>query len=321
MKKLNPARLFKKRRNSGFTLVEVIISCALLGILVFGVFTFASPIMDLINTGKKSARATGLSETIDAYIVGTLRNSIKTQVIQNTSFSRIHSQSVVQDSALGLEEIYDFMCATDLSTGIPNATKYEVRCLGICWVEDKASPQYSSLKADSDRPKKQMLLNIKLKNIFAPGSDNSGALMPEADSLNPNNALKGEIDKVFDDSLYNGLYPVINVETFKAKDVAGNETATNANGYKITADIYGSINCYNTVSQAERDRTPRSFRGVSYVEFINPDPNKDPVANDVNTLNDTQNTIDANMGSRKYVINGTSYYYPDTYIYYVVPKS
>lgn len=313
MKKLNPARLFKKRRNSGFTLIEVIISCALLGILVFGVFAFASPIMNLINTGKKSARATALSETIDAYIVGTLRNSIRTAVIQNTSFERIHSQSVVLDNALDLRPIYEFMCTDD------NAAKYEVRCLGICWVFDKASPQYSSLKPESERPKKQMLINIKLNNIFAPGSANSGALMPKADSLS--NASPGEADKVFDDSLYNGLYPVINIETFKKKDAGGNETATNANGYKVTADIYSSINCYNTISQAERDSTPRSFRGVSYVEFINPDPKKDSVAKDVTTLNETQNTIDANMGSRKYVVNSTSYYYPDTYIYYVVPKN
>lgn len=320
MKKLNPARLFKKRRNSGFTLIEVIISCALLGILVFGVFAFASPIMNLINTGKKSARATALAETIDTYIVGTLRNSIRTVVIKNTSFERIHSQSVVYENPLELRPIYDFMCATDLS-GIPNAAKYEVRCLGICWVTDKSSPLYSSANEESANPKKQMLINIKLKNIFAPGSANSGALMPEADNLNINNSSRGVADKVFDDSLYNGLYPVINVETFKAKDVAGNETATNANGYKITADIYSRINCYNTISQAERDSTPRSFRGVSYVEFINPDPNKDPVARDVAILNDTQSTIDANKGTRQYAANGASYYYPDTYIYYVVPKS
>lgn len=313
MKKLSPARLFKKRRNSGFTLVEVIISCALLGILVFGVFAFASPIMNLINTGKKSARATGLAETIDTYIVGTLRSSIRTAVIQNTSFERIHSQSVALDNALDLRPIYQFMCEED------NATKYEVRCLGICWVNDKSSPQYRSTNADSANPKKQMLINIKLKNVFTPGSGNSGALMPEANSLA--NALRGQADKVFDDALYNGLYPVINIETFKKKDVAGHETSTNANGYKITADIYSSINCYNTVSQAERDSTPRSFRGVSYVEFINPDPKKDPVAKDVTILNETQNTIDANMDSRKYVTNGTSYYYPDTYIFYVVPKS
>lgn len=316
MKKLNPARLFKKRRNSGFTLIEVIVSCALLGILVFGVFAFASPIMNLINTGKKSARATGLSETIDSYIVGTLRNAIKIQVIQNTSFERIHNQAVVQDPALGLDEIYEFMCDDD------NANNYEVRCLGICWVADQASPQYSSSLTGTAVPKKQMLISLKLKNVFAPGSDQAGALMPEASSLTPTSlGMPRFADKVFDDSLYSGLYPVINVETFKAKDVSGNATSTNANGYKITADVYTTRNCYNTISQAQRDSAPRAFRGISYVEFINPDPNKDPVVNDVNSLNSVQNTIDANKGTRQYAVNGASYYYPDTYIYYVVPKS
>lgn len=320
MKKLNPARLFKKRRNSGFTLIEVVISCALLGILVFGVFAFASPIMEVINTGKKSGRATGLAEAVDTYIVGTLRSSVKTHIVQNTSFQRIHQQTVVKDAALGLQEIYDFMCDNDPETGIPNATKYEVRCLGICWVADHASPLYSSSKAPDQNPKKQMLVNIKLKNIFAPGSDNSGALMPEVTNPTLNNAARGLTDRVFDDSLYNGLYPVITVETFKAKDVAGNETATNANGYKVTADIYTNIGCYSTVSYAQRDKTHLSFRGVSYIEFISPDINKDPVANDVNIIEPVQVAIDRSRADNQYTVNGSYYYYPDTYIYYVVPK-
>lgn len=316
MKKLDPRRLLKKRRNSGFTLVELIISCALLGILIIGVVTFATPVLNMINSEHKSARATGLAETLDSYISGTLRNAIKIQVIQNTSFERIYNPEVVNDSALGLRDIYDFMCEGD------NADKYEVRCLGICWITDQSSPYYSSSVSGAAVPKKQMIVNLKLRNVFAPGSDKSGALMPVATSLSPKSdgSMRNGAFKVFDDALYNGLYPVINVETFKAKDSSGSETTANANGYKITANIYSDRKCYSTISQTQRDKSHLAFTGITYTEFINPDPNKDTVIKDITVLNVLQNTIDANKGSRQYIQDGASYYYPDTYFFYVVSK-
>ena len=38
-------RFFKKRCKSGFTLVEVIVSCALLAILLMGMMLFITPIV------------------------------------------------------------------------------------------------------------------------------------------------------------------------------------------------------------------------------------------------------------------------------------
>lgn len=295
MKKLfNLKRLLKKRNNGGFTLVEVVISCALLGILVVGVVAFASPIFGMIASGQKNARATMLAETLDSYIAGCLKNARCVDVIQNTSIERLSTTGIDGTAAVNDDpnSVLKFMKATG------NAAEFEVRCLGICWVENKGL----------GGKKKQMLVNCRVDNNFSSGYNN--LLVLQSNSGTPIQ------DKVFDDSLYDGLFPVINVETFKSMDEAGAETATNAHGYKITANIYTNPTSYNVISEAARDKASLGFRGVTFAQCMNM---KTP-ANDIVTLNSTQNTIDANRATRQYTDNGTNYYYPDTYIYYVVPK-
>lgn len=308
-------RLLKKQNNRGFTLVEVIISSVLLGILVIGVLGFATPIMNMIHTEQQSARATALAETIDSYISGTLRNARMVQVIQNTNYDRMHQPNVVEDTPLGLQEIYDFMGAGN------NKERYEVRCLGICWVADQSSPYYDS-SMSSAVPRKIMLVNLKVSQNFAAGATMSGALMPLPVDLRPDvdGNLKDGANKVFDDSMYFGLYPVIKFETFNKKDAAGNEIdpPQKANGYKVTAEIYSDSDCYNTTSQATRDKSHLAFTGVTYFELANM---KSTDVKDINALAELQSAIDANKASQQYVdTNGASYYYPDTYIYYVVSK-
>ena len=74
MKKL--IKLLKRRRkNSGFTLVEMVISCGLLGILVVGITLFISPVLQSAASNEVNVRATLLADTVNNYISRTTRGS------------------------------------------------------------------------------------------------------------------------------------------------------------------------------------------------------------------------------------------------------
>lgn len=287
MKKLfNLKRLLKKRNNGGFTLIEVVISCALLGILIVGVVSFVSPIFSMISTNQKSARATLLAETLDSYIAGNLKTAKKVEVFTNTTGS--HAKTAGMVGTDGLKRISDFMHENS------NFEKYEVRCIGVSWSVDAAS-------AVTGR-KKLLLTNCKVDNNFSDGYNNTLKILGET--------------KVFDDSLYDGLYPIISVEPFSAQDSSGTETGTNASGYKISAKIYSNQTCYSVISDAARQKGSLAFEGVTYVQFVNM---YEP-ASGITELNSTQTAIDSGKASNQYTENGGTYYYPDTFIYYVVLK-
>lgn len=285
MKKLlNPKRLLKKRNNGGFTLLEVIVSCALLGILVVGVMTFVSPIFNMLRINEKNARATLLSETLDSYIAGSLKNAKMVEVFTNTT--RDHAKTDGMEGTTGLQNINQFMEA--------NHSDFEVRCIGINWFVDGASPV-------SGR-KKLVLTNCEVDKNYSTGYTNNLVITKET--------------KVFDDTLYDGLYPIVTIETFASQDSAGNDKSTNASGYKITADIYGDPRCYSVISDAARGNSYLSFKGATYVQCVN----MTAPASNIIELNSTQAAIDSGRSGNEYTENGESYYYPDTYIYYVVPK-
>lgn len=290
MKKLlNPKRLLKKRNNSGFTLLEVVVSCALLGILVVGVMTFASPIFNMLKVNEKNARATLLSETLDSYIAGCLKNAKMVEVFTNTSLE--HAENAGMAGTTGHQNINQFMTA--------NHDNFEVRCIGINWFVDEASPIAGR--------KKLVLTNCQVDNNYSVGYDNNLVII---------NATK-----MFDDSLYNGLYPIVTLETFASQDSAGNDTSTNAPGYKITANIYSDPKCYSVTSDTARAKSHLSFRGATYVQCVNMRNDTGFIpASEITELNTTQDAIDSGRSANEYTENGESFFYPDTYIYYVVPK-
>ena len=285
MKKLfNLKRLLKKRNNGGFTLVEVVISCALLGILVVGVVSFATPVLNMVNSNKKTARATLLAETLDSYISGTLKSAKKIEVFTNTTSDKAKSEGMA--GTTGLQNINDFMQS--------NSDKYEVRCISISWLEDSAS-------AVSGR-KKLFLRNCRVDNNYSGGYVNTLKVLTQT--------------KVFDDTLYNGLYPIISVETFSSQDDSGSDTGTNASGYKISAKIYSDQTCYNVLSEPARQKSHLAFEGVTYAQFVN----MNAPASDITELNSTQAAIDSGKGSNQFAESGANFYYPETFIYYVVAK-
>ena len=60
MKKI--LRLLKRRNNGGFTLIEVIISCALLAILILAVMGMVTPVMSVVMSNEKNANALMIAE-------------------------------------------------------------------------------------------------------------------------------------------------------------------------------------------------------------------------------------------------------------------
>ena len=287
MKKLNLKRLLQKRNNGGFTLVEVVVSCALLSILVLGVFGFVSPVMSMISTGKKSARATLLAESIDSYISGQLDGAKYVAVYQAyvREFTKSGVAAMNGDKSKGLGKITQFMKKGD------NIDKFEVRCISIRFVEDSISNK-----------KKLMLTNEVINNNKSIINTTSiFQLITDDSDVNKY--------KVFDDAMYNGVYPVVTLETFPK------DSDPKASGYKITTKVYGNENCYNSL-EAERNKTPLAFEGSTYVKCMNmSEPAEEP------TSGNLQSRIEqgASNGSG-YTSGSFKYYYPDTYIYYAVLK-
>ena len=316
-------RLLNKR-NRGFTLVEMVISTALLSILIIGVLSFATPIFNMLRVEQKSARATSLAETIDSYVLGLLRKANKVVILENTSFDALKSGSLVSQ----LKPIQEYMRnSPPADTG---GSSKEVRCLGICWMVDQSSPNYTP--GDANSPRKLMLVDIKLNRsdeIIPTDTPPSDYLTPVASQIEPktDGTLEAGLNKVFDDNMYFGLYPKITLETFLQKNSDGTEKSDNANGYKITAEINGDSECYNTLNEATRQKSHLLFTGISYIELanyklqdesgkINVIPANEPVKIDP----DDNHAIES--GAKKYTdTNGKSYFCPDTFIVYVVNKN
>ena len=324
MKRLNLKRLLKKKNNGGFTLVEVIISCALLGILVIGLFSFATPVMNMVSSGKKNARATMLAESIDSYIAGMLKNAKLVEVFQYASIEQalLDTPAGLKGAASaapdkGLNKIDKFMQESG------NADKYEVCCIGIVWMDDT--------KRDGQR--KLMLTNNKVNKT----TDSTGSYR-----LN----VIG-VSKVFDDVLYDGLYPIIKLENFgmvstssststsapaASSSSGGTPSGTWASGYRILCDIYSDNNCYNVESADERLKSRLAFKSASYVKCLNMTESASdiivmPSSGDVQDAINTNKTITISTtvegvpnGGLLYSVGDDEFCYPDTYIYYVVPK-
>lgn len=287
---LNLKRLLKKRNNSGFTLVEVVIASMLLGILVTGVVTFVSPIMNMIRNNQKSAQATMLAETIDTYISGTIRGAHKIGVFTNTTLDEVMTYGVQYGGTQAQGELLNLTIWLDARESL--GEEYEVRCLGINWLDDSTS----------DR-KKLMVTNCKVDN---------------STQWNLNKLKILDYTPVFDDALFTGLFPRITLDTFQKQNDAGMELGTAANGYEIKTEVYLDSDCYHTTNAELRDNSGANFTGVAYVQCANLYGGYADAVAPMRSVDDAISQGIANDLHESYL--GTNYYYPDTFIYYVVPK-
>ena len=115
-------RLLSKRNNGGFTLIEVVISVGLLGVLLVAMTIFVTPILQASNETQTDIRAGILAESLEAYIDRSVKVSKYVTVFSGVS-------------AANLPTIYG-----DVALDRFDATKvdpdYEVRCIGINWETD-----------------------------------------------------------------------------------------------------------------------------------------------------------------------------------------
>lgn len=286
MKKLlRIKRLLKVRNSSGFTLVEVIISCALLSILILGIMMFVTPVLKMVTSGQKNARATMLSETVDTYISGVLRTAKMVEIFENVdcTFPETTSLNLMSSSpdGAGLHMIDEFMRTGD------NALNYEVRAIGI-------------VIKDSDVIAKQgiRIYNIPVENDYHLATSTLAAKLSEA-------------RPAFHDLMFEGLYPTVKIEAFKSQDSdTGDETTTNARGYRISTKVYSDSKCYSQASDEAREKSMLAFEGITYFEAMNLDK---PASDIIQVKPTIQDAMDAHGEAE-------NLYYPATIIYYVAPR-
>lgn len=127
MKRFKRLRRFLAFRNKGgFTLSEVIISCALLGILMLGIVMFISPILETVNTTNASTRASNAAESIEYYISRSIRNAAYIAVFTDTNFTDVQSKASAT--------ITDLKNKTD--------SNYNLKCISIRYAMDEKSQTY-----------------------------------------------------------------------------------------------------------------------------------------------------------------------------------
>lgn len=206
-------RLFS-RKNGGFTLVEVIVSSALLGILLVGIVAFITPAFKLMKTEETNAQASTIATAMENYITRSLRSTPYVKIFTNATLSDFAATSANMSSG-DMKELLDWAAAAE------NAEIYEIRCIGIRKATDPRSNET-----------KYMLYQSYVKD----GQLTSTYEYP-----------------VFEGCFYNGLYPTLSIKQatnqYRDLDDDGNpvfpknedgtmQTLTNRPALELELNIY-----------------------------------------------------------------------------------
>lgn len=243
MKKLG--RLLRKRNSGGFTLVEVVISTALLGILIIGVLLFMTPVFGILETNEDAAKADRAVTTIETYVSKTLRGALYIKVFTNTNASAGAYTTAGMITNADYQEMVTFM-----TTG-NNKDNYQLNCLSLKYVADN-NPRNSS---QGTTAQKYMLYNELVDTT-------NYVLLPSSAAL------------VFDESFYEDIYPKFEFEHLTVKfDNAGNvltETEAAADptlvDKELTPALVMNIGVYNDESMHD---VYKVFTGKSIIEVNN----------------------------------------------------
>ncbi len=333
-------RLLRKRNNGGFTLVEVIVASALLGVLMLGVFGFVQPVLKSVREKEQDARAVMLAETIESYISSSTKYAYYVQTFSGVTHSDVKSLNtatlapiakakyisnkfdLIDEDAKDKEqaekdaELADkvFVEAEgtlenmiDCMNNVVGTENYEIRCIGMRWLLDPKSGE-----------KKMMLTNETV-------DQKTGSLDLSKSRL------------VFEPCFYDGLYPILYFKNYTNQYQILDEGVTLINKYtdeevkiaaglEITMDIYLDATCYST-NDTWRSNAGQSFTGTLFTDFRN--------ISSVNTINTAKeykihpnaelNSYSAALGkSASEVYNNPEIgntYYPDTFIYFLARKT
>lgn len=320
-------RLLRLRNKSGFTLVEVIIACALLGILIVGMMGFMTPVLSGVRQQEKNARALMLQEAMVSYIANNIQYAYYVQPIIMAASGDTDPVEGGDPAVLAMQyqgtEFGDYTGKglADLLNFFKNdlaGEVFEIRCIGIRWID---------IPGEGNK-KKLMLTNEKVDQTTC-------ALDPD------------EAQLVFESVFYDDLYPVIKFENYnnqyQLKDADGNmvdqvdEGDVNiAPGIKITADVYLTPECYNT-NEAVREDTMLAYSGWTYATLSNigsslmnstgvyknqPIVSAHTVTEDGAVVPSYLNAFNSDTADSSYVGDaGKVYYYPNSYIYFIARKN
>ncbi len=309
-------RLLRKRVNAGFTLVEVVISCALLGVLMLGMFGFINPVMENIRQKEQNARAVMLCETIESYIV----NSTKYAYYVNT-FTNVTPSDVTASSSTTKPYITDLKYTgtefpehasaeaklADMITcmeTVLNTDSYEIRCIGMRWMLDKKSGY------------KKMMLTNEVVN------QKTGALDLSKTKLVFETCFYDELFPILEYKNYDNQYKVLD-NTGAAVDKYADADIKMATGLEVTVNVHLEPDCYN-VKQVNRNSSLPTFVGTTFADYRSISGLGNSSGSYKVCPNLEVNTYDAAKAKNPAGIHsyeGEQYYYPDTYIYFLARKT
>lgn len=203
-------RILKKRRSGGFTLVEMIVSVALLAILLGGMMLFIAPIIRSFNDTKTDLTAENVSTTVQEYIIRSIRNANQVAVFNYVSADDLTSTTAKLADGTSYADVINGMnnyCTSINGTGCAQENKkYLLKCISLRYEDGK-----------------YILYNESV--------DDSGRLNPT-----------GKV-KVFSDCLYDDLYLTFDFGKIKNSDYGVVDSKTS--GYEFRPDTLTlDVNAY-----------------------------------------------------------------------------
>lgn len=150
-------KLLKKRGSSGFTLVEMVVSVALLAILLGGMMLFITPIVRSFNDTQTDLTAENVAVCLNNYITRTIRYSSQVAVFSNTNYTDIQSSTEYK------ARIQSMNAYCTSKNGGGNNTYY-LRCLSLKY--DDATKRYYLYEEDVDQTNGNLNPD-KAKKVFS----------------------------------------------------------------------------------------------------------------------------------------------------------
>lgn len=232
MKKL--IRLLKRRRkNSGFTLVEMVISCGLLGILVVGVTLFITPVMQSAASNEVNVRATLLADTINNYISRSTRGANFVAVFTDADRAEAYDGGAIATN----ENLQNMLKYVNKVKDPSGKRVMELRCISFSWANDPQTQE-----------NKFMVMNETFINTNS-------------------TAINTTPIPVFENCFYDGLFPKFTIDQLMGTDTAPDDSDSDGGSsdpadpkpvpaIKLTTEVYN-----------DQNMNVPEFIGVGYTEY------------------------------------------------------
>lgn len=285
-------RLLKLRNNSGFTMVEVIVSVALLGILVLGVLGFMAPVLASVAEKQQNARATMLAEAIDSFISSN---------VQNAKYVKVFSNVTPDNSYDKITDDGNFQVMRNVDSN------HVFQCIAFQWMPTGVYDQYKLVmrfNPDATLASNQASFNSGFINVFGDSIYDGLNLIPIIEPIDNQyqapDAGGTMVDQVPADEVHNI-------------------------GLRVNTKMYANRDCYRT-NESVAKAAQLAFSGESFNRCT---PIASPLTNpktaggySLEIYPNTEYVYDYSPSSSLVQTeeDGNNYYYPETYIFFVRRK-